>query len=285
VLRAVYVDLDGTLLGPGGSLLAGEDGGFSLDAARALQACSRADVEVVIYTGRKQPGVDEIARLMGQRSYIFELGCGLVLDGELEWLTGEVVPSATGGTIYDQIAAAGAPQALLAAFPGQLEYHTPWSEGREISHLFRGLVPAEEASAVLAAGGWDWLRLVDNGVIAAHGGARDLMRSEPTSGWGVRVERVHAYHLIPAPASKSAAVARHMQNRGFDRSECIACGDSREDMDAADVVETFWLMANGISRDPSLAAEAAARPNVRITEAPMGAGVYEAVVATLAEQR
>jgi phosphoglycolate phosphatase len=282
VLRALYVDLDGTLLGPGGSLFASEDGGFSLEGARALQACARAGVEVVIYTGRKQPGVYEIARMIGQRSYIFELGCGLVLDGELEWLTGGVAPSDAAGTIYDQIAASGAPQALLAAFPGMLEYHTPWSEGREISHLFRGLVPAEEASAVLAAGGWDWLRLVDNGVIAAHGGSRDLMRGDPTAGWGVTVERVHAYHLIPAPASKSAAVARHMQNRGLDRSECIACGDSREDMDAADVVDTFWLMANGVSRDPSLAADAAARANVRIAEASMGAGVYEAVVTTLA---
>jgi phosphoglycolate phosphatase len=284
VLRAVYVDLDGTLVGPGGSLFAAEDGGFSLEAARALQACARAGVEVVIYTGRKQPGVYEIARLIGQRSYIFELGCGLVLDGELEWLTGAVIPTETDGTIYDQIAASGAPQALLAAFPGQLEYHTPWSEGREISHLFRGLVPAEEASAVLAAGGWDWLRLVDNGVIAAHGGARDI-GGHATAAWGVTVERVHAYHLIPSPASKSAAVARHMQNRGFERSECIACGDSREDMDAAEVVDTFWLMANAVTRDPSLAADAAARPNVRITEAPMGAGVYEAVVTTLAEHR
>ena len=35
--------------------------------------------------------------------------------------------------------------------------------------LFRGLVPADEASAVLANAGLGWLRLVDNGVIAAHG--------------------------------------------------------------------------------------------------------------------
>ena len=30
--------------------------------------------------------VFEDARLIGQSSFIFELGCGLVLDGELDWL-------------------------------------------------------------------------------------------------------------------------------------------------------------------------------------------------------
>jgi hydroxymethylpyrimidine pyrophosphatase-like HAD family hydrolase len=95
---------------------------------------------------------------------------------------------------------------------------------------------------------------------------------------------VHVYHLIPAVASKAHAVARHMQNRGYARDECIACGDSREDMDAASVVETFWLMRNGLERDPTLAAEIAGRAGVRVTEAPFGAGVYEAVVSTLAER-
>ncbi len=42
VLRALYVDLDGTLLGPRGSLFRASDGGFSMDGARVLQACDRA---------------------------------------------------------------------------------------------------------------------------------------------------------------------------------------------------------------------------------------------------
>ena len=66
---------------------------------------------------------------------------------------------------------------------------------------------------------------------------------------------MHAYHLIPAVASKARAVARHMQARGYAREECIAVGDSREDMDAAAVVGAFWLVANALERDPGLAAE------------------------------
>lgn len=279
MLRALYTDLDGTLLGPGGSLFRASDGSFSMEGARLLQACDRAGVEVVMYTGRAERGVDEMMRVLGQSSYIFELGCGIVIDGEHEWLTGDLVPSEQHGTIFEQIDSTGAPQLLLDTFSGQLEYHTPWSVGREVSHVFRGLVPADEASAVLEQADLGWLRLVDNGVISNHGHPLNA------PDWSLDVERVHCYHLIPKPASKARGVARHMQNRGYGPEECIACGDSREDMEAADVVGTFWLMANALETDPTLAADIASRPNVRVASAGHGAGVYEAVMTTLAEAR
>jgi hypothetical protein len=53
-------------------------------------------------------------------------------------------------------------------------------------------------------------------------------------------------------------------------------------MDAAGVVGTFWLVANALERDPTLADEV--RPGVRIASEGYGAGVYEAVVTTLAER-
>src|SRR5947209_9942007 len=101
-VRCLYVDLDGTLLGPDSSLVRGADGGWSSLSMRALEACWRADVELVLFSGRKQSSVFEASRLIGASSYIFELGCGLVLDGELEWLTGDFVPSEQAGTIFDQ---------------------------------------------------------------------------------------------------------------------------------------------------------------------------------------
>jgi phosphoglycolate phosphatase len=272
-MRCVYVDLDGTLLGPGGSLLRGADGRFALDGVRALKAGARAGVEVVLYSGRRQSSVFEGSRLIGSSSYIFELGCGLVLDGELQWLTDGIVPSAEHGSIYEQLERSGAPALLLDRFAGRLEYHTPWAAGREVSHLFRGAVAPAAAQEVLAGAGYDWLRLVDNGVVRA---ADEQMPGFPV---------IHAFHLIPAGASKARAVARHMQARGYARSECIAIGDSREDMDAAAVVGTFWLVGNALERDPELASEVAGHPGVRITSEPYGAGVYEAVVTTLATER
>lgn len=268
-VRCLYVDLDGTLLGPNASLLTGADGGFSLRGVRALEACARAGVEVVIYSGRRQNSVFDVARLIGSASYIFEIGCGLVVDGELEWLTDGLVPTDHAGSIHDQIAASGAPALLLERFGDRLEYHTPWSAGREVSHLLRGDVDLAEVDAALAEAGLGWLRLVDNGVISERSTEQRV---------------IHAYHLIPAGASKARGVARHMQIRGYAPEDCIAAGDSREDMEAATVVGTFWLMANALERDRTLEAEVSGRPGVRIASEPYGAGVYEAVVTTLAER-
>ena len=269
-MRCLYVDLDGTLLGPNASLLQGADGLFSALSIRALEACWRAEVEVVLFSGRKRTSVFESARLIGSSSYIFEIGCGLVVDGELEWLTGGVEPSAERGTIAEQISATGAPELLLSHFHGRLEYHTPWSVDRDISHLFRGSIDLDEAHAVLAQAGIEALRLVDNGVLRAP--------SEQMAGLPV----VRAYHLVPAGASKARAVARHMQARGYEPGDCIAVGDSREDMDAAAVVGSFWLVANALERDPTLPEALRGRPGIRIAQEGYGAGVYEAVVTTLA---
>jgi len=51
------------------------------------------------------------------------------------------------------------------------------------------------------------------------------------------------------------------------------------------LVGTFWLMANALQRDPKLEGETGARPGVWIASEGYGAGVYEAVVTTLAERR
>ncbi len=270
-MRCVYVDLDGTLLGPGASLLRDAEGGFSLSAVKALEACHRAGVEVVIYSGRRQAQCNEDARLIGQPAYIFEAGAGLVIDGDLEWLTGGLVPEG-GRAIHEQIEQMGAPALLLEHYARRLEYHAPWHLEREVSHLFRGLVDADEVDALLRERGMERLRLVDNGVV--HSRSQDL----------AALPYVRAYHLVPAASSKAGAVARHMQIRGYAPQECIAIGDSREDMGAAAVVGGFWLVGNALTRDPSLREAIAGRENVRVAEGTYGAGVYEAVVTTLAER-
>ena len=267
MLRCLYVDLDGTLIGKDGSLLRDADGDFSLLGVRALEACHRAGVEVVIYSGRRQLTVFYDARLLGITSYVFEAGAGVVLDGELHWLTGDLVPR-NGKTIFDQITETGAPELLLEHFAGRLEYHAPWHEGREVSHLFRGEVDAFEADELLERSGHGDLRLVDNGGIHPIRPGMEGMR---------------AFHLVPRSASKGAAVAWHMRARGYAREQCIAVGDSREDLGAAEWVATFWLVANGLERDPTI--REALTANTRVCAERNGAGVYEAVITELAERR
>jgi hydroxymethylpyrimidine pyrophosphatase-like HAD family hydrolase len=266
-LRCLYCDLDGTLLGDGASFLHDAEGSFSLLGARALEACARAGAEVVIYSGRRRSTLFHDARILGVRSYAFEAGAGFVLDGELHWLTGELAPR-DGQTVFELIEASGAPALLLERYAGRLEYHAPWHLDRDVSHLFRGDVDAAEADALLRDAGHGALRLVDNGAI---------VHAMP----GIAHPR--AYHLVPRDASKARAVAFHMRARGYAPEECIAVGDSREDMGAAEVAGTFWLVANGLERDPSLRDSLAA--NVRVAEGRNGEGVYEAVITELAERR
>jgi hydroxymethylpyrimidine pyrophosphatase-like HAD family hydrolase len=269
-LSCVYTDLDGTLLGRGASLFRDAAGGFSLAQARGLEACARAGAEVVIMSGRREPQVHEAARLMGQTSYIYEAGCAFAIEGETTLMTGEMGPNEE-GTIYEQIEARGIPKALFEHFEGRLEYHAPWHHGRVLSHLFRGKVDVEEANALLGGRGDGDLRLLDNGAIG---------RPMPT------VEGpTHAYHLVPRLVSKANAVAAHARARGYDPADCIAVGDSIEDLEVAAVVGRFFVVANGPERDPGLRAALGTWDNATVTEGTMGDGFYEAVVSTLVERR
>ncbi len=265
-LRCVYTDLDGTMLGPGGSLFRDAEGGFSMAQARAIEACHRAGVEIVVMSGRRQPQVQELARLMGQGSYIYEAGCAYAIDRETTVLTGDLQPNEN-GTVYQQLEERGTPRALFDHFEGRLEYHDPWHHGRVLSHLFRGKVDVEEANRLLAERGEDDLRLLDNGAIGTP--------METVEG------RTHCYHLVPAIVSKANAAAAHARARGYAAAECIAVGDSVEDLEVAAAVGHFFVVANGPANDPGLRNAISNWDNVTVTEEPMGDGFYEAVVTTL----
>jgi hydroxymethylpyrimidine pyrophosphatase-like HAD family hydrolase len=266
-VRCLYLDLDGTLLGQGASMLHDGEGNVTIDGVRAVQACLRAGVEVVLMSGRRRAQLAEDARLLGQGSYIFEAGACVVLNGEEHWLTGELLPGEL--TIAQQIERSGAPALLLERYQGRLEYHEPWHLDREVSHLFRGLVDAAEVDRLLSESGHGNLRLVDNGVVNR--------RSEALAA----LPHVRGYHLVPAIASKASAVAFHRRVSGYAREECFAVGDSREDLACASEVGVLWLVANALERDPSMREAMAAHPNVRVAEAGHGPGVNEAVISTL----
>jgi phosphoglycolate phosphatase len=271
MLRCVYTDLDGTMLGKGASLLRDAEGNFSSLAIRALEACHRAGVEVVIKSGRRKAQVYEDARLIGQQSYIYEMGCGLVDGPDELFLTGELQPR-EGASVHEQIERSGAPRLLLETYPGRIEQHTPWHTDRLFSHLFRGNVDLDEVHALFERHGHGDLRLVDNGITGR--------RSETLT-----PEILHTYHLIPRVAGKANAVATHMRRRGLTPDETIAIGDSRGDLEVAPVVGRFYLVANALAKDPDVRSAIPAGATVTVTEEPMTEGFYEAVVRSLAESR
>jgi hydroxymethylpyrimidine pyrophosphatase-like HAD family hydrolase len=265
-LRCVYTDLDGTLLGPRGSLFRNAEGNFSLSQAKALQACDRAGVEVVVMSGRREAQVLSDSRLMGQTSYIYEAGCGVMIDGERTYLTGDWQPDEN-GTPVDKMMAAGIPELLFERYAPRLDWHEPWHRGRELSLLMRGKVDSAEVNELLLAEGHTDLRFLDNGAIG-----RPMHEIEG---------KTHAYHLVPGGASKAKGVEFHRRARGYDPESCIAVGDSIEDLESSVSVGRFFCVANGPAHDQALREALPNFPNVTVTEAEMGDGFYEAVVSSL----
>lgn len=262
-VRVVYTDLDGTMMGPGGCFFRDLRGEFTLRPARALLEALRKGVDVVPVSGRSACQLREVARLLGLRNYIAELGVELVYD------LGEEVVLNTGGLagqctdLYRFITGSGAVDFLLDSHPGRLEFHTPWSEYRECTPIFRGLVDLDRVNHDLEER-FPGLQLVDNGLIP---------RSYP----GLEVPEVRAYHLVPRGVSKEKAVALDMRRRGFSALEAIAIGDSEADLAQAEVVGAFFLVRNGLLGNPHLVPHIAATPNVVVTEGFLNEGWAEAL--------
>lgn len=270
-LKVVYSDLDGTLLGQGGSLFRDAAGGFTLDGARALELLSGHGLELSLVSGRSVRLLREDARLLGAGSFIAEAGCVVVREG------GSVVePNCApfgekqGMSVYEEIAATGAPDLLLEQYRGRLCYHEPWHGDHEYSHLMRGGISVEEANALLSGHGHGDLRLVDNGVIEDRG-------------YGMAAEELHAYHLIPARAGKARAIALDLKLAGRSRDEAVACGDSAQDLEMAGVVKTLYLVANTpVARAAGGGAGVTGYDNVVVTDRLMVEGFLEAVGRALA---
>lgn len=263
--RVVYTDLDGTLLGRGGSLFRTAAGGFTLAGAEALALCYQRGVELSLVSGRNAAMLHEDARLLGVGNYIGEAGCVVVREG------GRVVRvncgefgDQPGVGVFGEIAATGAPELLLDYYGSRLAYHEPWSREHEYSHLFRGQVAVAEANRLLKEHGLGSLRVVDNGAIEDRG-------------FNMPVDELHAYHIIPAAAGKGSAIRMDLELAGLSRADAIACGDSPQDLEMAAEVRTFYLVANGAADTEGIREEIAAHDNIVVVEAHMVEGFLEAM--------
>jgi len=202
---------------------------------------------VVLVSGRSRQRLEAVARTLGAAGVLPEMGA-----------TDAGYATEPGETVHDAITRTGIPDALLASEPG-LAPHPLAVAGREGSHVFLGRVGPGAAGLVRTLSGGA-LRLADNG----HTGPGDA----------------HIIHLLPAAASKAVAVARDIAARGADPAECLAVGDSRQDLDIGRVLGTIAIVANGAAADPEVAAAAP-----WVTKDAYTAGVLEAVEAWLSRPR
>ncbi len=174
--KVVYTDLDKTLLGPRGSLFLNDQSELTTSTAESLVALMKAGLDIVIISGRTAIQLREISRLLGLKSFIAEMGCLLsyYINGREERCRGYDFDHPSTQTLYEAIERCGAPELLLSAYKGRLEYHTPWSSGREYTHLFRGRLDVAVANVLLENKGLSGLKLTDNGIVNTKGSLENL---------------------------------------------------------------------------------------------------------------
>lgn len=262
-VRTVYADLDGTILGPGGSLYR-TPRGASGRGAEALGRLAEAGVDLVLVSGRTREQMREAARILGASAHVAEMGAFVVerpADGP------EAVEASFGafrgpGNPHDAMARSGVGGFLLDRHAGRLEPHSPWAfAGREATMLFRGLVDPAAATAELAEAAYGWVELLDNGII------RRTFDFLP-------LPQVHAYHLVPRGVSKLTGVRLHMERHGLGPGECLGIGDSLADLALSSAVGALVVVGNGVE---AIGAAADDLPNVYAASAPAGDGFAEAV--------
>ncbi|WP_108668670.1 HAD family hydrolase [Euzebya rosea] len=224
----VYTDLDGTLLGRNGSILADGEGRPTLDGVAALVRARQDGLLVVAVSGRRVADLRGDVRLLGLDGAIAEAGTVRLVDGDARIAWG-ACPTDIADTPRSALVETGALQLVLDCFPGRIRVYSPWDDGRLGGVLLHGRVDTTVANERLAAAGIGWARLLDNG---------------STGGWP-DLDGVRAYHLIPRGVGKAASVAADLEDRGLVADRAVAVGDSEEDRTMAEVVGTYVTVANG----------------------------------------
>lgn len=261
--RVLFSDVDGTIVGRGGSLFSAFDGTPTLAAAEALYAIHQVGLTLVLVSGRSRAKLQEAGRLLGTRDAIAELGTVLIIDGTTTLMWGDA-PRDLGETPAQALQRAGALRWLLRTFEGRLELHEP-AEDRQGTILLRGQLQLSEANTALTEAGFSWAQLYDNG---------RFNRPFPHLG----PHRTHAYHLTPRGVTKASTASIYLARRGLTATHAAAIGDAPSDLELGRVVGALFVVANG---KWALDAEAKGSEVVITTEGSAGDGWAEAVHALL----
>lgn len=263
-LKVIYTDLDGTLFNDRGCIIKDNKDDYYFEAIKLLPAIADKNWDVVLVSGRNKFQLRYNAQMIGLKNYIAELGAELVYNlGKEVYVTfdqNKVKYDLTyGGKDLKKII-----ELLKKNFPGRIESRTDWSRNRSYNALFLGDMNLDKANRLLEDEGYDGLVIVDNGLSLLE----DL---------DLGIEKLHIYNLIPSGVSKASGIKFDKKIRNFGTNNCIALGDSLEDLKMAGEVKCFFLMRNALEHKEITLAELEKYDNVYITDGAMNRGWTEAI--------
>jgi HAD superfamily hydrolase (TIGR01484 family) len=261
-IKVLYTDLDGTLLNDTGCLIKDVEGKFFYDALSLFKKIEDKGWDIVLVSGRSRVQLRYNAQLMGLKNFIPELGCEMVYD-----LGKEVHVTFDREKFNYKITKGGSDLVKIIdifkkAFPGRIESYLEWSMGRSYNALFFGDIDIGRANRLLAENGYKGLELVDNGF-------SKLVSLD------IDVEHLRIYNLIPKGVDKASAIKLDRKIRNLEKNNCIALGDSVEDIKMAKEVGAFFLMKNAIDRDGGVAELIKNYDNIYVTGKLMNHGWTE----------
>jgi len=260
-LRVIYTDLDGTLLNDQGCIVKDFEERYYFDALKLLKNIKEMGWDLVLVSGRNKYQLRYNAQMLGARNYISELGSELVYD------LGKEVHVTFNNKNHFDLTYNGKDlkkiiELLMEQFPEKIESQMEWSLYRSHNALFLGEINLKKANALLQREGYRGLVLVDNGF-------SKLMDLK------LDVEKFHIYNLMPEGVTKANGIKLDKKLRNFKKDNCIALGDSLEDIKMAKEVKYFFLMKNALEHREELEKGLLKYDNVYITEGEMNRGWNE----------
>lgn len=256
--------MDGTILNNKGCLIMDDEGNYYLEALEQLKNLSSKDIDVVLVSGRNRMQLKYNAQMMNLKNYIAEIGSEVVYD-----LGREVHATYDKSTLKYDFASLGpdldaVASLLKKAFPMQIDYKAEWNRYRFTNVLFLGQIDLPKANRLLEENGYGDSLLINNGATALY----------PTN---LNVNKVYFYNLMPKGVDKSSGLKLDKKIRHFSVKNCIALGDSLEDLKMAGEVCYFFLMNNNLQEEKDILEVLPDYKNVYISEKKMNRGWSEVI--------
>lgn len=263
-VKVIYTDLDGTMMNDKGCLIQDDKDNYYFDVLMQLKNLSAKNIDLVLVSGRSRVQLKYNAQMLNLRNYIPELGSEVVYDlGKKIHKTYDKSKQkydfASLGPDLEEVI-----DLLKKEFPSKIDYSPDWNKYRSTNILFIGNMDLSKANKLLEENGYGDYLIINNGQTGMYTANLD-------------VNKVYYYNLIPKGVDKAAGVRLDKKIRHLEKENCIALGDSLEDLKIAQEVSFFFLMNNDIHEERDVLEALSEYENVYISEQKMNKGWAEII--------